>query len=60
MKRDVAEFVARCLLYQQVKAKHQRPLGTLQPLPILEWKWKHITMDFVVGLSRTRAGYDAI
>ena len=29
MKRDVAEFVTRCLVCQQVKAKHQRPLGTL-------------------------------
>ncbi|WRX27649.1 Integrase zinc-binding domain - like 10 [Theobroma cacao] len=25
MKRDVAEFVAKCLVCQQVKAKHQRP-----------------------------------
>ena len=36
MKRDVAEFVLRCLVCQQVKAKHQRPSGTLQPLPIPE------------------------
>ncbi|EOX94287.1 Uncharacterized protein TCM_003876 [Theobroma cacao] len=30
MKRDVAEFVAKCLVCQQVKAEHQRPAGTLQ------------------------------
>ena len=29
-------------------------------MPIPEWKWEHITMDFVVGLPRTRSGYDAI
>ena len=29
MKRDVAEFVARCLVCQQMKAEHQRPSGTL-------------------------------
>ena len=60
MKRDIADFVARCLVCQQVKAEHQRPLGTLQPLPILEWKWEHITMDFVIRLPCTRAGYNTI
>ena len=60
MKRDIAEFVSRCLVCQQVKTEHQRPSGTLQPLPIPKWKWEHITMDFVVGLLCTHAGYDAI
>ena len=60
MKRDVAEFVSRCLVCQQVKAEHQKPLGTLQLLSIPEWKWEHITMDIVVGLPRVQGGYDAI
>ena len=34
MKRDVVEYVARCLTCQQVKAKQQRPGGLLQPLSI--------------------------
>ena len=50
MKRDVVEFVTRCLVCQQVKVEHQRPSGTLQPLLIPKWKWEHITMDFVIGL----------
>ncbi|RVW98889.1 Transposon Ty3-I Gag-Pol polyprotein [Vitis vinifera] len=53
MKRDIAQFVAQCLVCQQVKAEHQRPAGSLQPLAIPEWKWEHITMDFVIGLPRT-------
>ncbi|WRX13585.1 Reverse transcriptase domain - like 10 [Theobroma cacao] len=53
MKRDVAEFIAKCLVCQQVKVEHQRPAGTLQSLPIPEWKWEHATMDFVLGLPRT-------
>ena len=54
MKKDIAEFEARCLVCQQVKVEHQHPAGSLQPLPIPEWKWEHITMDFVVGLPRTQ------
>jgi hypothetical protein len=60
MKRDVAEFVERCLTCQQVKAEHQRPAGPLQPLEIPVWKWEAIAMDFLVGLPRTQVGYDAI
>ena len=36
MKREVANFVARCLVYQQVKVKHQKSSGTLQSLDIPE------------------------
>ena len=60
MKKDVADFVSRCLVCQQEKTEHQKPHGTLHLLSIPEWKWEHITIDFVVGLPRTQAGYDAI
>ncbi|MBE2321286.1 hypothetical protein DVA67_035545, partial [Solirubrobacter sp. CPCC 204708] len=61
MKRDVADYVKRCLTCQQVKAEHQRPAGLTNPLPIPVWKWEHVTMDFVVGLPVTpKARYDAI
>lgn len=60
MKRDVAEYVALCDVCQRVKAEHQRPAGSLQPLKILEWKWDEIGMDFIVGLPKTAAGYDSI
>ena len=32
MKRDVSEFVTKCLVCQRVKAEHQVPLGLLQPI----------------------------
>jgi hypothetical protein len=40
MKTDIAEFVARCIVCQQIKIEHQRPAGMLQPLEIPQWKWE--------------------
>ena len=54
LKKDVADYVAKCLTCQQVKAEHQKPSGKLQPLPIPEWKWERITMDFVTKLPRSK------
>ena len=60
MKRDVAEFVSKCLTCQKAKAEHQRPAGMLKPLEIPEWKWDSISMDFVSGLPKMSRGQDAI
>ncbi|GJY69296.1 putative nucleotidyltransferase, ribonuclease H [Tanacetum coccineum] len=60
MKRDVATFVSKCLICQQVKIEHQRASGLLQPLEIPVWKWDEISMDFVTGLPRTQRKHDAI
>lgn len=60
MKREIAEYVDRCLICQQVKPVRQRPGGLLKPLPVPEWKWEHITMDFMFGLPRTASGCDGI
>ncbi|KAH0646659.1 hypothetical protein KY284_034543 [Solanum tuberosum] len=60
MKKDIAEFVAKCQNCQQVKYEHQRPAGLLQRMLILEWKWEKITMDFVVGHPKTLGKFDSI
>ena len=60
MKKDIAEFVAKCLTCQKVKVEHQKPAGFLQPLEIPKWKWDSISMDFVVGLPKTSVGHDSI
>ncbi|KAL0537039.1 hypothetical protein IC582_026007 [Cucumis melo] len=60
MKREVAEFVSRCLVCQQVKAPRQKPAGLLQPLNIPEWKWENVSMDFITGLPRTLRGFTVI
>ena len=60
MKRHVGDFVRRCLTCQQVKVEHQKLAGLLQPLEVAEWKWKHVTMDFVTHFPRTPRGHDAV
>ncbi|WVZ75522.1 LOW QUALITY PROTEIN: hypothetical protein U9M48_023567 [Paspalum notatum var. saurae] len=60
MKRAVAEYVAICDICQRVKAEHQKPTCLLQPLKVPQWKWKEITMDFIVGLPRTQKSYNSI
>ena len=60
MKKEIAEYVSRCGICQQVKIEHQRPAGKLQPLPIPEWKWENIAMDFVTGLPKEKRGNEAI
>ena len=50
MKKEIVDFVSRCINCQQVKAEHQKPARKIQPLPIPVWKCDKITMDFVTGL----------
>ena len=60
MKREIAQYMAKCLVCQQVKAEHQKPARLLQPLPIPEWKWEHVTIDFVTALPRSPKGNNAV
>src|SRR3954465_7378650 len=60
MKQDIARYVEECDVCRCVKAEHQRPAGTLQPLSIHERKWDKIEMDFVTGFPRSQKGQDAI
>jgi hypothetical protein len=47
MKKEIEEYIARCMEFQKVKAKHRHPTRLLQPLPIPEWKWEVVMMDFI-------------
>ena len=60
MKRDVTDYVSKCLTCHQVKAKHQVSSRLLNPIPIPQWKWDNIAMDFLSGLPLTRRKHDAI
>ncbi|GKD60366.1 putative reverse transcriptase domain-containing protein [Tanacetum coccineum] len=60
MKKDIAEYVSKCLTCLKVKAEHQRPSSLLQQPKIPAWKCEGITMDFVTKLPRTSSGHDTI
>ncbi|KAK8941019.1 hypothetical protein KSP39_PZI010072 [Platanthera zijinensis] len=60
LKRDVARYVAKCNTCALVKAECQKPGGFLKSLPIPEWKFDDISMDFVHGLPRSQRGHDSI
>jgi hypothetical protein len=60
MKMEIAENVSICDSYQTINTEHQRTASLLLSLHIPQWKWEEIGMEFIVGLPRTRAGYDSI
>ncbi|CAN4084718.1 unnamed protein product [Withania somnifera] len=60
MKKDIADHVSKCLNRRRVKYEHRRPGGLMRRLPIPEWKWERVTMDFVSGLPRTSRGFDSV
>jgi hypothetical protein len=59
MKRDVKRVCARCITCRQAKSR-VLPHGLYTPLPVPSAPWVDISMDFVLGLPRSRKGRDSI
>lgn len=59
MHQQVKEFVKACPVCQKNKAEHIPYPGLLQPLPVVDLAWTHISMDFVEGLPKSH-GKDVI
>ncbi|KAJ9543487.1 hypothetical protein OSB04_023194 [Centaurea solstitialis] len=59
MVADVQKFVRECVLCQRCKADSTAPGGLLQPLPIPTAIWEDVSLDFIVGLPKSK-GFDAI
>jgi hypothetical protein len=53
MKKDVVDYIAKCMEFQRVKDENSHPVGFLQPLQIPEWKWEVVTIDFITKSLRT-------
>ncbi|KAJ9517480.1 hypothetical protein QJQ45_024949 [Haematococcus lacustris] len=61
MEQTVREYVRTCDQCQRNKATNQVPPGLLQPLPIPNRNWQHVSMDASIGpLPPTSHGYDMV
>jgi len=54
------EYLSKFLECQLVKPEHRNPANLLQPLPIPEWKWDTITLNFLTRLPRTKKQHGSI
>jgi hypothetical protein len=59
-KKYIVDYLAKCLECQQVKMVHRHPAGLLQLLPILEWRWETISMDFMTKIPKSTKKNDGI
>jgi hypothetical protein len=59
MRRDVERHVLLCESCHKAKSR-LNPHGLYTPLPIPSVHWEDISMDFVLGLPRTKQGRDSI
>ena len=50
MRRDIRGYVKTCLVCQQDKPSTLKPAGLLQPLPIPEYAWECVSLDFIASL----------
>jgi hypothetical protein len=60
MKKNVVEYISKCMECLKVKVEHRHPARLLQPLPIPKWKWEVVTMNFITKLPRTVKQHDTI
>ena len=60
MKKNIKEYVARCLKCQVSKSEQMNSPGLLQPLGVPNLKFESVSMDFIVGLPKTRSNFDSI
>jgi transposase InsO family protein len=56
---DVARYIRNCHICRRTLAPRDLPPGQLQPLPIPERPWQHISMDFK-SFPKDKKGYNAV
>lgn len=54
MRQDIGRWVRECEVCQQVKGENIKSPGLLKPLEIPNEPWRHIAMDFITGLPKSK------
>jgi hypothetical protein len=59
MRRDVERYMSRCTTCNKAKSRIN-PHGLYMSLPVSSVPWEDISMNFILGLPRTKRGRDSI
>lgn len=54
MHRQIKKYVRNCHTCSRIKPSRDGYQGLLRPLPVATERWKHIAMDFIVDLPRSK------
>ena len=57
--KDVTKYVEQCVVCMKAKGGMSN-VGLYQPLPVPNKPWECVSMDLIVGLPKTKQGYDSI
>ena len=60
MTGDINRFINNCYTCRRGKTSREKKYRLLEPLPILEQRWKDIAIDFVTGYPELKKGNNAI
>jgi transposase InsO family protein len=59
MISDIARYIRNCNIYRMYHVPRDKTPGLLHPLPVLQYPWQHITMDFK-SAPKDKKGFDNI
>jgi hypothetical protein len=59
MVKSIKAFQETCPVCQKIRSEHHSPFGYMQPIPIPQYPFQEVTMDFIMPLKADK-GYDGI
>ena len=60
MSKDIRKHIKKCDACQRTKTSNQPPIDELHPLPISQWSWQSIEMDYLGPVPMSKGGNDMI